>query len=241
MREINLTFANFGNRVIPLGVKGENYALQIKIDCTEALADVASGHPALALVAPDGTAYPGEIYVSNGTVLWLVRSRDTEQAGRGTARLDIINARGVTVKSVNAITNVEDTIDSGDLPTQVKDWLDASSATLLSVKQALLNVDSAADNAKDISERAETLLKQLIAQASTANTLINEAVTFADDIVKVSETKPESKYNKIWLNPDNESLNIPEIKDDETSAVDTWSSQKIQSEIATIWEKLNTL
>ena len=48
--------------------------------------------------------------------------------------------------------------------------------------------------------------------------------------IAVSSTQPNDENVKLWINPEeDEVVNIPEIKDNEISVVDTWSSQKINS------------
>lgn len=54
--------------------------------------------------------------------------------------------------------------------------------------------------------------------------------------VKVSNIKPEDdEYPTVWIDTSNnkENVNLPEVKDNEISAVDTWSSSKINKEITT--------
>ncbi len=49
--------------------------------------------------------------------------------------------------------------------------------------------------------------------------------------VEISTTTPTNERTGLWINPDDISgvVNIPEIKDDEVSDVDTWSSKKIDN------------
>ena len=49
--------------------------------------------------------------------------------------------------------------------------------------------------------------------------------------VEISTTTPTNERTGLWINPDDISgvINIPEIKDDEVSDVDTWSSKKIDN------------
>lgn len=52
--------------------------------------------------------------------------------------------------------------------------------------------------------------------------------------IKISDTKPDnSDSSSVWINTktNEKNINIPEINDDETSAVDTWSSSKINTEL----------
>ena len=53
---------------------------------------------------------------------------------------------------------------------------------------------------------------------------------------------PTNTQTGLWINPtSNESVNIPELKDDVVNTTDTWSSKKIYDEIQVLTNKLNTL
>jgi hypothetical protein len=59
--------------------------------------------------------------------------------------------------------------------------------------------------------------------------------------VEISTTTPTNERTGLWINPDDISgvINIPEIKDDEVSDVDTWSSKKIDKETGSLKEDLS--
>lgn len=64
------------------------------------------------------------------------------------------------------------------------------------------------------------------------DTLIKDKINSVNTI-EVSETEPTGENVAVWLNPSSEdTINIPEINDSTTSLIDTWSSQKINSELA---------
>ena len=184
MREINLTFSTFGDRTLPIGQQGENLALQIKIDCTDVLEEYTNAYPALTLVSPNNVQYPGDVWVQEGIVLWQVRTIDTNVAGRGTARLDIVDSTGTVVRTALANTVVQATITPGEAPSQIDDWLDASSATLLAVNQALLNIDTAiegVDRAENDREAAEA-----IRVSNEDNRIGTEAIRVSNETDRVS-------------------------------------------------------
>ena len=60
--------------------------------------------------------------------------------------------------------------------------------------------------------------------------------------VEISTTTPTNERTGLWINPDDISgvINIPEIKDDEVSDVDTWSSKKIDNVTGSLREDLST-
>ena len=61
--------------------------------------------------------------------------------------------------------------------------------------------------------------------------------------VEISTTTPTNERTGLWINPDDISgvISIPEIKDDEVSDVDTWSSQKIYTELQSLLAKITAL
>ena len=64
------------------------------------------------------------------------------------------------------------------------------------------------------------------------DTLIKDKINSVNTI-EVSATEPTGENVAVWLNPSSEdTINIPEINDSTTSLIDTWSSQKINSELA---------
>ena len=58
--------------------------------------------------------------------------------------------------------------------------------------------------------------------------------------VEISTTTPTNERTGLWINPDDISsvVNIPEIKDDEVSDIDTWSSKKIDNVTNSLKESL---
>lgn len=59
--------------------------------------------------------------------------------------------------------------------------------------------------------------------------------------VEISTTTPTNERTGLWINPDDISgvINIPEIKDNEVSDVDTWSSKKIDNVTASLKEDIS--
>ena len=55
--------------------------------------------------------------------------------------------------------------------------------------------------------------------------------------VQVASEEPTNENVNIWINDNSkESYTLPEIKDNEISNVDTWSSQKIYDELRALRE-----
>lgn len=61
--------------------------------------------------------------------------------------------------------------------------------------------------------------------------------------VEISTTTPTNERTGLWINPEDVDgvINIPEIKDNEVSDVDTWSSKKINTELQAIIKRVTAL
>ena len=60
--------------------------------------------------------------------------------------------------------------------------------------------------------------------------------------VEISTTTPTNERTGLWVNPDDEqSVNIPELKDNVVNTTDTWSSQKIYTELQSLLAKITAL
>ena len=61
------------------------------------------------------------------------------------------------------------------------------------------------------------------------------------NIVEVSSEEPKDKNTELWVNPDSEELQIPQIDDKNVSAYDTYSSQKIEETVTDLRNDINAL
>ena len=101
---------------------------------------------------------------------------------------------------------------------------------LFSAKESISSVDGKVDsNIKSIG-----LLKKAIENIKNKLSSIRSTI--------VSSDTPTDENVELWINPnETESFSIPEIKDDATNAVDTWSSKKISDELALSSQKIESL
>lgn len=152
MREINLTFANFGNRVIPIGTAGENLAMQVKIDCSAPLAEHPGAHAVLTVNPPSGGEYTGETWTDGTDVYWKVQNSDLLVPGRGNVVLSIIDNLGMILETAAAIIVIQDNNESGALPK----WLDDLIAKALYLDSIAEPAAAGAVAAKLLAEAAAT-------------------------------------------------------------------------------------
>lgn len=60
--------------------------------------------------------------------------------------------------------------------------------------------------------------------------------------VEITDSMPTNTQTGLWINPtSNESINIPELKDDVVNTTDTWSSKKIYDELQIVLNKISAL
>ena len=60
--------------------------------------------------------------------------------------------------------------------------------------------------------------------------------------MEITDTTPTNTQTGLWINPtSNESINIPELKDNVVNTTDTWSSKKIYDELQIVLNRISTL
>lgn len=89
----------------------------------------------------------------------------------------------------------------------------------------------------DVTEDYKNLQKDVNDKAIMVDTIYSKLQSLCG--VEITSTTPVNEQTGLWINPSsNETVNLPEINDDETNEVDTWSSQKIYNEIAPLKKSL---
>lgn len=89
----------------------------------------------------------------------------------------------------------------------------------------------------DVTEDCKNLQKDVNDKATMVDTIYSKLQSLCG--VEITSTTPINDQTGLWINPSsNETVNLPEINDDETNEVDTWSSQKIYNEIAPLKKSL---
>ena len=157
MRQIETTFDAFGAKLLLIGLKGENNATEILIDCADALEEYQGTMAAMSITAPDGTVYPGDITLDeDGIVHWIVPARDCSIEGHGSARVDLVDDDGTVVASAEATTIIVKTNMQNIAPDQITDWTDAASVALQEVRAALVDLIST-DETAEANEAARQL------------------------------------------------------------------------------------
>ena len=98
-------------------------------------------------------------------------------------------------------------------------------------------VDASAVQTDANDKRLDKSLEEIKKNFDTVNASIDEVNTIA-----VSPTQPSKDNVEMWVNPnDEQSVSIPELKDNVVNTTDTWSSQKIYTELQALLAKITAL
>ena len=141
----------------------------------------------------------------------------------------------------NAVTEMKISIEQSQSDIQTKQIQVSSDAQQVSSDKSdiLIMKSSIEDTAEKVNIDVKNGLKQI--SDSKDNSLVdiqnkkNEVIADIEQYgaLQVSNEEPISENVDLWINPDNEEeYSIPEIKDGEVNASDTWSSEKIFGEIS---------
>ena len=106
-------------------------------------------------------------------------------------------------------------------------------------------VNSAASTAKtEISTAQTNAVNSVSAEGKKQLSSITTAATEISKIngVEIGSSQPTNAKTAVWINPNaKETINVVEINDSVTSTIDTWSSQKIYTELQSLLAKITAL
>lgn len=98
-------------------------------------------------------------------------------------------------------------------------------------------VDASAVQTDANDKRLDKSLEEIKKNFDTVNASINEV-----NSISVSSTQPSKDNVKLWVNPSaTEEFSIPEVNDAVVNSSDTWSSQKIYTELQSLLAKITAL
>ena len=118
----------------------------------------------------------------------------------------------------------------------IKDFrcdMDYIGATIVKTVTGILKIEKAVVDGDEIESTSEfTALQAALSNLAIANAEAKDYYEKMQEItgVQASETEPINDKISVWVRTSNittATINIPEIKDEETNLTDTWSSQKI--------------
>ena len=153
-------------------------------------------------------------------------------------------------RSENAVTEMKISIEQSQSDIQTKQIQVSSDAQQVSSDKSdiLIMKSSIEDTAEKVNIDVKNGLKQI--SDSKDNSIVdiqnkkNEVIADIEQYgaLQVSNEEPISENVDLWINPDSEEeYSVPEIKDGEVNASDTWSSEKIFGEISELKSDLGEL
>lgn len=210
-----------GNKqVSTVASAGATEVTKVKKASSIALSDIASvKESSISEITAKGTEQVKTIKDTSASEISKVQAAGTSQvksvSDEGKIQIDGVKSEGEKqVQSVSAkgTQSLQD-IDTAKTAA-VKSVNDQTKPIIDKVEQLKQNVNDKSDSVDEAYEQMKKL-----------------------HCIEISEEAPTNERAGLWVNPkSNEEINIPEIKDEEVSGIDTWSSQKINHEIDSLNE-----
>lgn len=150
--------------------------------------------------------------------------------------------------SENAVAEMKISIEQSQSDVQIKQIRVSSDAQQVSSDKSdiLIMKSSIEDTAEKVDIDVQNGLQQILdSKDDSLSDIQNKKNEVIADIeqygaLQVSNEEPTSENVDLWINPDNEEeYSVPEIKDGEVNASDTWSSEKIFGEISELKSDLD--
>ena len=153
---------------VPLGIQGENGALEYTADVSDWLAIWPSGVVSLILQAADGSdPYIADTSIDRdtGIVTWHITGNDTATVGNGKGELRLVDGETIK-KSYMFPTYVAPgiTTEPGDPPTPTPSWIN----DMLEVASDIQTVIDDAEAARDAAQAAQAAAETAQGAAETA-------------------------------------------------------------------------
>ena len=92
----------------------------------------------------------------------------------------------------------------------------------------------------DVTDEYKKLATSISENKNSVNEIYNKLQLLCG--VEITDSMTTNTQTGLWINPtSNESINIPELKDDVVNTTDTWSSKKIYDELQIVLNKISVL
>ena len=225
----------------------------IRLEGTKQTSSVSSeGNKQLSTVASAGATEVTKVKRASSTALSDIGSAKessiSEITEKGTEQVKIIKDTSTSeISKVQAAgtSQVKSVSDEGKIQIDGVKSEGEKQVQLVSAKgtQSLQDIDTAKtaavksvnDQTKPIIDKVEQLKQNVDDKSDSVDETYEQMKKL--HCIEISEEAPTNERAGLWVNPkSNEEINIPEIKDEEVSGIDTWSSQKINHEIDSVKE-----
>ena len=230
----------------------------IQLEGTKQTSSVSSeGNKQVNTVASAGTTEVTKVKKASSTALSEIGSAKesiiSEITEKGTEQVKIIKDTSTSeISKVQAAgtSQVKSVSDEGKIQIDGVKSEGEKQVQLVSAKgtQSLQDIDTAKTAAvKSVNDQTKPIIdkvEQLKQNVNDKSDSVDETYEQIKKLhcIEISEEAPTNERAGLWVNPEsNEEINIPEIKDEEVSGIDTWSSQKINHEIDSLKEDLGNL
>ena len=225
----------------------------IQLEGTKQTSSVSSeGNKQVSTVTSAGTTEVTKVKSASSTALSNIDSAKeysiSEITAKGTEQVKIIKDTSTSeISKVQAAgtSQVKSVSDEGKIQIDGVKSEGEKQVQLVSAKgtQSLQDIDTAKtaavksvnDQTKPIIDKVEQLKQNVDDKSDSVDETYEQMKKL--HCIEISEEAPTNERTGLWVNPkSNEEINIPEIKDEEVSGIDTWSSQKINHEIDSVKE-----
>lgn len=227
----------------------------IQLEGTKQTSSVNSeGNKQVSAVASAGATEVTKVKKASSTALSDIGSAKessiSEITAKGTEQVKTIkdtSASEISKVQEAGISQVKSVSDEGKIQIDGVKSEGEKQVQSVSAKgtQSLQDIDTAKTAAvKSVNDQTKPIIdkvEQLKQNVNDKSDSVDEAYEQMKKLhcIEISEKAPTNERAGLWVNPEsNEEINIPEIKDEEVSGIDTWSSQKINHEIDSLKEDI---
>lgn len=234
----------------------EKQVKAIQLEGTKQMSSVSSeGNKQVSTVTSAGATEVTKVKKASSTALSDIGSAKessiSEITAKGTERVKIIKDTSTSeISKVQAAgtSQVKSVSDEGKIQIDGVKSEGEKQVQLVSAKgtQSLRDIDTAKTAAvKSVNDQTKPIIdkvEQLKQNVNDKSDSVDETYEQMKKLhcIEISEEAPTNERTGLWVNPEsNKEINIPEIKDEEVSGIDTWSSQKINHEIDSLKEDLS--
>lgn len=226
----------------------------IQLEGTKQTSSVSSeGNKQVSTVASAGATEVTKVKKASSTALSDIGSAKessiSEITAKGTEQVKTIkdtSASEISKVQEAGISQVKSVSDEGKIQIDGVKSEGEKQVQSVSAKgtQSLQDIDTAKTAAvKSVNDQTKPIIdkvEQLKQNVNDKSDSVDETYEQMKKLhcIEISEETPTNERAGLWVNPEsNEEINIPEIKDEEVSDIDTWSSQKINHEIDSLKEE----
>ena len=230
----------------------------IQLEGTKQTSSVSSeGNKQVSTVTSAGTTEVTKVKSASSTALSNIDSAKeysiSEITAKGTEQVKIIKDTSTSeISKVQAAgtSQVKSVSNEGKIQIDGVKSEGEKQVQLVSAKgtQSLQDIDTAKTAAvKSVNDQTKPIIdkvEQLKQNVNDKSDSVDETYEQMKKLhcIEISEEAPTNERTGLWVNPEsNEEINIPEIKDEEVSGIDTWSSQKINHEIDSLKEDIDNI